>query len=114
MPALTVGILSYSQASSALLFYWCVNNTFSLFQTQLLRQKSVRKYFNIPAVRKIPKEDLPPPKSIKERYTDIKESLKFAGNYDAREISSQAFEKAGTGPPKKTYKVDWSRLKSNK
>lgn len=108
MPIMVVGLISWMEFPSAILVYWCVNNTISLLQAKILQQEIVRKYLNIPEVKRVDPADLPPPKSFKERLAEVKEN--FSRTVDTREMSAQAFERAGTGPAKKTHKVDWSKI----
>lgn len=51
---------------AALLLHWCTSNFISLAQVTCLRQDRIRKFFNIPPLKKWDPSELPPKKPFKD------------------------------------------------
>lgn len=95
---------------SAVLMYWCVNNFASLVQVKLLTRPAIRKMLKIPEVKKWTPDQLgkTEKKGFVQGFRDTLDSMKTANEavYRQRLQSAQNFEKAGSGPHKKTFKLD--------
>lgn len=107
-------ILTYN-FPSALCLYWCTANFHSLLTTYLLSFEKVRKYFDLPKTQR-PQDDTGKKFNIssiikiknavslvKDSYKNhkIKSNIKNIEQTDRKE-----FEKAGSGPLRKTYKFN--------
>ena len=114
LPAITLGTTIYMEMPAALLLYWCLNNTISVVQVNLLRQPAIKKYLNIPERRPFDLKQVRPEKSLMESWKDMKEGLTVARDFNAREVTARAFEKAGVDPPKRTRKIDLSKIQPPK
>lgn len=95
---------------SAVLLYWCVNNFASLIQVYLMTRPKIREYLKIPAAKKWTDEELGKTgekKGFVQGFKDTMDSMKVANEvvHRHRLQSAQNFERAGTGPIKKTYKL---------
>lgn len=96
--------------AAAMLVYWCSTNLFSLAQVMILNQKPVRKWLNIPELRKPPKDAKPKKRmSISEQWEDFKLSNQVEDR--SRLASAQAFAQAASGPLRKTYRTDPTKVK---
>lgn len=114
VPAITFATTVYMDMPAALLLYWCFNNTISVVQVNLLRQKAIKKYLNIPDRRKFDLKQVRPEKSFKETWSEMREGLTVARDFNAREVTARAFERAGVDPPKKTRRIDLSKIQPPK
>ena len=100
---------------SAVLLYWCTNNFISVIQVYILNQPQVREYLKIPKVKKWSNEELGKGTSdnrgfvqgFKDTMDTMRSSADLAHKHRLR--SAQNFERAGTGPLKKTYPLPKKR-----
>lgn len=105
-------ILTYN-FPSALCLYWCTANLHSLLTTYLLSFEKVRNYFELPK-QTHPQQETKlklssiiklknAVSSVKDSYKDhkVKSNIKSMDQTDRKE-----FEKAGSGPLRKTYKYN--------
>ena len=112
MPGLTFVALSAWGCPSALLFYFCVNNSLSLVQSLILKRKEVKRYLKIPEAKEIDRKEFPT-RGFMEQMEEMKMALAIARDYNAREVMTQAFKKPTTpgptnSPPSSSSKNDHS------
>lgn len=98
--------------ASGILVYWCTTNLISLGQVMILNQPAVRKYLNIPEMRRPDPKDAPVNK--KKSLTESWEEFRLSNQVEDRSriLTEQAFAQAATGPLRKTYKTDPTKVKT--
>lgn len=98
--------------AAGILVYWCTTNMVSLGQVLILNQPSVRKYLNIPELKRQQPGDGPVKK--KRSLTESWEEFRLSNQVEDRSriLSEQAFAQAATGPLRKTYRTDPTKAKT--
>lgn len=100
---------------AAVCLMWTTNNLFTLLFSLFLRQSYVKKLFNIP--KKIDHDPASLPltnQSFSSQLAKAKEKARVhRTTHDLRKLDDIAFQKAGIGPLKKTYKEPPAKVKLN-
>lgn len=112
MYAAPLGVLFFTRNfASGILMYWCTTNIFSLVQVLILKQEKIRTWLDIPEVKRPSPEDKPEKKK-KMSLTETWEDFKLSNQVEDRSriLSEQAFAQAATGPLRKTYKKDPTKV----
>ena len=107
---------------SALCLYWCTANIHSLITTYILSLKPVKDYLKMPEMANKKEKDeerkynLSSIIKIKDTVSNVKDSYrkhKLKNNIKNIDKSDQdQFEKAGSGPLRKTFKYNPKDLKN--